>query len=138
MTTTTTATATTTAAATAADTVAYHRDRSWQCWEMVDDAMARGELEEASSNVWYAAAHAIKAAAADRGWPYDSNDLVEAAVVRLTREEGAPLSIWWQYMMATEFHRRFFGGHPSADGIRYGKDIIAEFIIALENTPWKT
>ena len=135
MTTITTATATTTA--TAADTVAYHRDRSWQCWEMVDDAMARGELEEASSNVWYAAAHAIKAAAADRGWPYDSNDLVMEAVDRLVREEGAPLSIWGHYMMATEFHQRFFGT-PHADGIRYGKDIIAEFINALENTPWKT
>ena len=75
---------------TAADTVAYHRERSWHFLDLVADELARGELEEASNKVWGAAAHAVKAAAAGRGWPHHAHALLEETVYRLIREAGAP------------------------------------------------
>ena len=53
--------------ATATDTVACHRERSWHFLDPVDDELARGELKEAGSKVWPAAAHAVKAAAESLG-----------------------------------------------------------------------
>ena len=115
------------------DTVAYHRERSWHFLSLVDDELARGELEEASNKVWGAAAHAVKAVAESRGWEHRAHALLEAAVDRLIREEGAPPHLFGQYMMATAYHQRFYGAPPPADGIRYGKDTIAEFIRTLES-----
>ena len=98
----------------------------------MDDELERGELEEASNKVWGAAAHAIKAVAEQRGWPHHGHGLLEDAVYRLVHEEGAPPHLFGQYMMASAYHQRFYGGPPPANGIRYGKDVIAEFIDALE------
>ena len=117
---------------TTADTVAYHRERSHHFLNLVDDELARGELEEASNKVWGAAAHAIKAVAELRGWPHHAHGLLEDAVYRLINEEGAPPHLRGQYYIASHFHQRFYGGPPPADGIRYGEEVIAEFIEALE------
>ena len=117
---------------TAADIIAYHRERSGHFWELVDDELARGELEEASNKLWGAAAHAIKATAEIRGWEHHAHALLEETVLRIIREEGAPPHLFGQYMMASAYHQRFYGGPPDADGIRYGKDLIAEFIRTLE------
>ncbi len=120
---------------TAADTIAYHRERSWHFLALVDDELARGELEEASNKLWGAAAHAIKAVAESRGWPHHVHALLESAVLRLVREEGAPPHIEGQYYIASHYHQRFYGGPPDASSIRYGKTVIAEFIQTLEALP---
>ena len=67
---------------TAADTIAYHKERSWHFLDLVDDELARGELEEASNKLWGAAAHAIKAIAESRGWEHHAH-------VLLRRDNGA-------------------------------------------------
>ena len=118
---------------TTTDTVAYHRERSWHFWNLVEDELARGELEEASNKVWGAAAHAIKAVAESRGWEHHAHDLLEATIVRLIREESAPPHLRGQYYIASHYHQRFYGGPPDADGIRYGREVIAEFIRTLES-----
>ena len=120
---------------TTTDTIAYHRERSWHFLNLVEDELARGELEEASNKVWGAAAHAIKAVAESRRWPHHAHDLLEQTVERLIDEEGAPEHLIGQYYLASHYHRRFYGGPPSARGIRYGKATIAEFISTLENLP---
>lgn len=114
------------------DTIAYHRERSWHFWELVDDELARGELDKAGNKLWGAAAHAIKAAAAIRGWEHYAHNLLEETVLRLIREEGASPHLRGQYYIASHYQQRFYGGPPDADGIRYGKAIIAEFIRTLE------
>ena len=118
---------------TTADTVAYHQERSHHFLNLVDDELARGELEEASNKVWGAAAHAIKAVAERRGWQHHAHALLEEAVMRLIQEENAPQHLFGQYMMASAYHQRFYGGAPLAAGIRYGKEVIAEFIQTLES-----
>lgn len=120
---------------TAANTIAYHRERSWHFLALVDDELARGELEEASNKLWGAAAHAIKAVAESRGWEHHAHVLLRETMERLISEEGAPEHLFGQYMMASAYHQGFYAWPPSASGIRYGKEIIAEFIQALESLP---
>ena len=119
--------------ATGADTIAYHRERSRHFLALVDDELARGELEEASNKVWGAAAHAIKAVAERRGWEHHAHALLEEAIGRLVREEGAPMDLWIQYLTASAYHQRFYGGPPPADAIRAGKELITQFIDTLES-----
>ena len=113
-----------------AEKAAYHRERSRYFLNLVDDELERGELEEASNKVWGAASHAVKAVA--EGGPHNAHTLLDDVVYRLINEEGAPPHLFGQYMMASDYRQRFYRGPPAADGIRYGRDIIAEFIGTLE------
>ena len=115
------------------DIIAYHWERSRHFLALVDDELARGELEEASNKVWGAAAHAIKAVAERRGWEHHAHALLEETVYRLIREESAPPHLIGQYYLASYYHQRFYGGPPPTDGILYGKETIAQFIRALES-----
>ena len=119
--------------AAAAEIIAYHRERSRHFLALVDDELARGELEEAGNKVWGAAAHAVKAAAETRGWPHHAHSLLQQAVQRLIREDGAPQHLWGQYLIASAYHQMFYGHPPDVAHIRYGKDTIAEFIRTLES-----
>ena len=114
-------------------TVDYHRERSRHFLSLVDDELTRGELEEASNKVWGAAAHAIKAVAERRGWQHHAHVLLQEVVEQLIRDESAPQHLFGQYMIASAFHQRFYGAPPSADSIRYGKELMAEFIQTLES-----
>ncbi len=113
-------------------TIEYHVERSWHFLDLVDDELARGELEEASNKVWGAAAHAIKAVAQRRGWPHGAHSDLEDAVMRLVDDEGAPRDLYTYYTSANWFHSRFYGGPPDASLIRNGKEDIAQFIRLLE------
>ena len=117
---------------TSAETIAYHQERSQHFLGLVDDELARGELEEASNKLWGAAAHAIKAVAERRGWEHHAHALLEEAVHRLVHKENAPRNLLIQYMTASAYHQRFYGSPPEAAYILAGKDLIAEFIATLE------
>ncbi len=118
---------------TGADTIAYHRERSRHFLALVDDELARGELEEASNKVWGAAAHAIKAVAESRGWEHHAHRLLERAVHRLVHEENAPRDLLIQYMTASAYHQRFYGDPPEVEYIRAGKELIGQFVATLES-----
>ena len=118
---------------TSADTIAYHRERSRHFLDLVDDELARGELEEASNKLWGAAAHAIKAVAERRGWEHYAHRLLEAAVYRLVHEEHAPRDLLIQYITASAYHQRFYGEPPEAEYIRAGKELITQLIDTLES-----
>lgn len=113
--------------------VEYHAERSWHFLELVDDEVARGELEEASNKVWGAAAHAIKTVAERRGWPHGAHRDLEEVVMRLVDDEGAPSTLYTYYALANWFHSRFYGGPPDASIIRHGKTQIGDFIRMLES-----
>ncbi len=120
---------------TAGDRVNYYRAQSRHFLALVDDELARNELEEAANKLWGAAANAIKAVAETREWQHNGHALLEAAIMRLLAE-GAPPRLRGLYDLASRFHRGFYGDQPfTADQIRYGKEPIAEFIQTLENLP---
>ncbi len=113
--------------------VDYHLERSWHFFELVDDEVERGELEEAGNKLWGAAAHAIKAVAMKRSWPHGAHRDLEEVVMRLVDDEGAPATLYTYYALANWFHSRFYGGPPDERIIHHGKGQIADFIRILEN-----
>ena len=98
---TATNTTTTTAAA-----VARHRKESRRRLRQVDDALARGDIEQASQCLWDAAALAIKAAAARRGWEHNSHYELGEVITRLHADEGGPKELHWYFIMASSFDRK--------------------------------
>lgn len=109
----------------------YYRERSRHFLARVDDELAAGELEVACEMLWGAAAHAIKAIAQERGWDHAEHRLLRMAVSRLI-SAGAPHHLLGQYLMASDFHRGFYGDRVfDADQIRRAKAPIAEFINTL-------
>ena len=112
----------------------YYRERSHHFMELVDDVLARGELELACEILWGAAAHAIKSAAQRKQWRHDTHDMLRATVVRLIAETGAPPYLRGQYRLASDLHVGFYGDRVfDASHIRHAKEPIAEFIGALES-----
>ena len=120
---------------TSPERIAHYREQSRHFLDLVDDELARGELEEASNKLWGAAAHAIKAVAESRGWQHNGHALLEATVVR-TVSQGAPAHLVGLYDLASRFHRGFYSDQPfTSNQISAGKQPISEFIQALESLP---
>ena len=115
------------------DAIAYHRERSWHLLKQVDVELEQGEIEKASQALWDAAAHAIKAAAASRGWEHGSFEALCVVIDRLVAEEGGPKELQWHFVMANAFDRRDMVWEiPLHElGIRYCKEPVGEFIRTL-------
>ena len=96
--------------------------------------LARGNLAAASQTLWDAAAHAIKAAAARRHWPHESFVDLGETITRLIDEEGGPLDLNTNFIMASSFDRIDTWEIPLHEaGIRYcSKGPIKELLLMLE------
>ena len=111
----------------------YYQERSRHFLDLVDDELARGELEIACELLWGSAAHAIKSVAQQRGWPHGSHALLSAAIDRLV-ENGAPVHLAGQYDLASSFHVGFYGDRQfTAEQLRLAEGLIVEFIQTLES-----
>ena len=119
---------------TTANAVDYHRKESRRRLSQVDDALERGDIEQASQSLWDAADHAIKAAAERRGWAYDSFGALCTVIDRLVAEEGGPKELHWNFVMANAFDRKNLVWEIPFDeeGVRYCKGPVGEFIQTLE------
>ncbi len=120
---------------TAADAnVAHYRNESWRLLAQVDVELERGDLEAASQALWDAAACGLKAAAARRGWPHDTFVEMGDAIIRLIYDEGGPVDLNTNFIMASAFDReisRYLPPHEA--GIRYCSKVpIKEFLQVLE------
>lgn len=119
----------------AADTnVAHYRKGSWRLLAQVDAELERGDLEAASQALWDAAACGLKAAAARRGWPYDTVNDQLYVPIRLILEEGAADDLNTNAMMAHAFNRRGRAWLIPIDeaGVRYVTGPVKKLIRTLE------
>lgn len=90
---------------TTTDAVARYREESWRLLAQVDAELERGDIAAASQALWDAAECAIKAAAERRGWPHkNTRDLMKIAV-RLIKEEGGPVDLNTNLIIAHSFDR---------------------------------
>ena len=114
--------------------VAQHRQAAGQSLGRVDEELARGDLEAAAQALWETAARGVQAAALRRGWPVSDNYDLGQTISRLIHDEGGPVELNTAFFTAYAFNRvdRAWDSPISADGIRYGKEVIAEFIGTLE------
>lgn len=121
---------------TAADTnVAHYRKESWRLLAQVDAELERGDLEAASQALWDAAACGVKAAAARRGWPHDTFEDLGDATIRLIYDEGGPVDLNTNAIMAHAFDRRDRAWIIPIDegGVRYVKGPVGELLKILES-----
>jgi hypothetical protein len=114
------------------DRTAYHRQASRRHLEQVDNDIAIGLGEHARDQLWAAAAHAIKAAAARRSWPGSLVHELGATVDRLTAEEGMPSHLTQLYLLGSAYSREGWQTPMNTARIRYTKDDIARFISEFE------
>ena len=114
--------------------VAHYRKESWRLLEQVDVELERGDLEAASQALWDAAVHGVKAAATRRGWPHDTFLEMGNAIIRLIYDEGGPVDLNTNFIMAAAFDRKIARYLPPHEaGIRYcSKGPTREFLQVLE------
>lgn len=72
-----------------------------------DREFAAGDRLQGSINLWYAATHAMTAAAQRQGWPHDGHRSLKEAAERLT-DEYDDIRIELQFLAAEKFHRNFY------------------------------
>ena len=123
---------------TTADTaavVADYRKESWRLLAQVDVELERGDLEAAAQALWDAAAHGLKAAAARRGWPHETVNDQLYVVIPLIQEEGGPVDLNTNAIIAHSFNRRDRAWIIPIDkeGVLYAKGPVADLLKVIES-----
>ena len=121
----------------AAETVSVdrYRQESWRLLAQVDVELERGNVAAASQALWDAAAHGLKAVAARRGWPHGSVNEQLYVVIPLIKEEGGPVDLNTNAIIAHSFNRRERAWEiPLLESeVRYGREPVAELLKTLES-----
>ena len=114
--------------------VARYRAESKRSLAQVDAALAAGALEQASQALWDAAAYAVRAAAARRGWPGAAPGDLGQVIIRLIEDEGGSIDLNTNFFIAHSFDRadREWELPVSADGIRHCKGPVIDLLRMLE------
>ena len=91
----------------------------------------RGDRLQASEKAWGAAAHAVKAIAAERGWNHDSHRLLFDVVTKLSRDTGNPaLSAYFRE--ASSLHQNFYENWQSDGSVQDGINQVKALVELLE------
>ena len=117
---------------TAADAADYYRKESWRRLRRVNDDLNVGLGEHARDQLWAAAAHAIKSAAAQRGWPHDSVHELGETANRLAAEEGMPSRLGQLYLLGSAYSREGWQIPMNTERLRYTKADIAQLMAEFE------
>ena len=84
-----------------------HRQVALDFLAASDDEFERGDVLQGAEKLWGAAAHAVMAAAQQRGWRHESHRSLKNAVINLAAESDDPL-IETCFLAAEKFHRHFY------------------------------
>ena len=75
--------------------------------QQAQEEVDRGDRLQASEKAWGAAAHAVKAVAADRGWNHNSHRLLFDAIDQIARDIEAP-TLRSLFQTANSLHQNFY------------------------------
>lgn len=95
--------------------------------EASDREFLLGDVLQGAEKLWGAAAHAVIAVAADRGWPHNSHRALKNAANRIANEREDPF-IQASFAAAEKFHRHFY--HDSMEDWERDADrpLVKEFV----------
>ncbi len=79
----------------------------------------RGDRLQASEKAWGAAAHAVKAVAASRGWNHNSHRLLFDVVDQTASDMGTP-ELRELFLVANALHQNFYENWQSANFVQSG------------------
>ncbi len=96
-----------------------------------EDALAQGDLVQASEKGWGAAAQIVKAVADARRWRHNGHrELFD--VVRRLADETSDQDIWDLFHLANSLHSNFYENWLPKEGVARGLVQIREFVDKLE------
>ena len=96
------------------------------------EELARGDLSQAAEKGWGAAAQLVKAAADERGLPYDSHGLLFRAVGVLSEEEDGDV-IRRGFDVASGLHVNYYEGGAAAVNIRASLQDVEALVEKIES-----
>lgn len=108
---------------------AVHRDRML---EHAEQMLAARDRLQASEKMWGAVAHAIKAIAVERGWPYDVHADAHAIAWHIA-DCVSDKDIFTLYLATESLHRNFYGDRFTQDELRDGLDMAKRLVSLLRD-----
>ena len=99
-----------------------------------EEALAQGELLQASEKLWGAAAYMVKAVAEGRGWEHSGHRELFQVVNRLANESG-DLALRHLFNTANSLRSNFYENWMAEDWIEAGAKQVGEFLEKLESLP---
>ncbi len=95
--------------------------------EKAREALAQGDLRQASEKGWGASAQIAKAVAARRDWQHQSHASLFTVVSRLARETGDH-SLHVGFHAANSLHYNFYEDWMDRESVEAGLDHVREFL----------
>jgi uncharacterized protein (UPF0332 family) len=95
------------------------------------EALAEGDLRQASEKGWGAAAQIVKAVATRRGWPHQ-NHAALFEVVRQSMLETGDRGLQENFHIANSLHYNFYENWMLNEAIEVGLEQVREFIHDME------
>ena len=86
---------------------AEHRQVALDFLAASDVEFEAGDVLQGAEKLWGASAHAVMAAALERGWQHESHRAMKNAAINLSRETDDPL-IEYGFIAAEAFHKHFY------------------------------
>ena len=94
--------------------------------------LARGDRLQASEKAWGAAAHAVKAVAASRGWNHNTHRLLFDVVDQTASDVGTP-ELRDLFLAANAMNQNFYENLQSANFVRSGMQQVKRLVELLED-----
>ena len=104
------------------NSVADHRNHSWDFLAKSRKYLADGDLHQASEKGWGAAAHMVKAVAEARGWEYEIHDQFRS-VVRNARQWLRDERLRTLGYSAEALHKNYYQRRIFLDSEEIGSDL---------------
>ncbi len=111
-------------------TTKFHLETSQRLIRQAEDELQRGDSLQASEKAWGAAAHAVKAAAEQRGWRHDSHARLFSIIQRLANQMGES-EIRGIFNTASLMHKNFYEGDLEDESIENGIELVKRLLPKL-------
>lgn len=99
--------------------------------DKAQQALAQGDLVQASEKGWGAAAQAVKAVSEARGWQHDSHRVLYEIANRLATESGDP-EIRTLFSIASSLHQNFYEHWMPDEMVARNLESVADLLQRLE------
>lgn len=99
--------------------------------EKAQDALAQGDMRQASEKGWGASAQVVKSVAARNGWQHQSHTALFTVVSRLARETGNS-SLQVNFHAANSLHYNFYEDWMDHDSVEAGLNQVLEFLQGMQ------
>ena len=107
--------------------VQEHLQTAVEFLEASDREFEAGDILQGSEKLWGAAAHAVMAAAQEKGWAHGGHRDLKNAVENLSREYNDPL-IKSLFAVAEKFHRNFYNNTMPDFEIEGDRPMVRDFV----------